>query len=218
MTSFLNRRMLQGAGRRPVTSARRGVSLIEVAVSLAIAGVLMFALVRFLVGVLAMSGASVDTAAAYRDVTYAAQRFSADAASALGCDPAGLDTAVTYVAANEVRMWADPDGDGAVTLVSWRSSGGKIQRSESVPTDGCTVDIDARSWTTVAEPGPVTPVTEENWVFATVTAGVTSAATLDCAAGDLCRFDALRARFTLVAADRYPVTVERAVALNPAEQ
>ena len=108
---------------------RRGYTLVELAVVTLLTAVLVFGMVRWLVGVGVLARTGIDDAADGRRAAVVAQ-LRRDVDSAVHCDPRALDARVRELAADRLSIVAQVDADAAFELVSWRLEGSRLERSE----------------------------------------------------------------------------------------
>jgi len=170
---------------------RRGYTLVELAVVTLLTAVLVFGMVRWLVGVGVLARTGIDDAADGRRGAVVAQ-LRRDVESVVHCDPRARDARVRELASDRLSVVAQVDQDEAFELVSWRLEGARLERSEVELDEDCVAD--AGAWAVWADG-------VESFSLASVVDGVevslgTSGVCLDSFAAR-CQVDAVSVSFTL---------------------
>jgi len=139
----------RGPGAR-TTRARRGYTLMELGVVLVLTVLLVFGMVRWLVGV-GYSARSGIEGATDRRAASVLDQLGEDMLALRHCDPNGADARIVAVAATglpaSLTITTDPDGDGTPETVTWRHHDGDIQRGEAPTGTGCAPG-EITAWTT----------------------------------------------------------------------
>lgn len=134
--------------RHPAT--RRAYTLMELGVVLVLTVLLVFGMVRWLVGVGYSARSGIEGATDRRAATVL-DKIGEDMLALRHCDPNGADARIVHVAANglpaKITITTDPDGDGTPETVTWRHHNGDIQRGEAPTGAGCETG-EITEWTT----------------------------------------------------------------------
>lgn len=129
--------------RRRTTRTRaggRGYTLMELGVVLALTVLLVFGMVRWLVGIGYSARTGIENAADQR-AAQVLDRIGEDLTSLRHCDTNAGDARLVTMAATglpaSMTIVTDPDGDGTTRTVTWRLSNGDIERGEAAMGAGC---------------------------------------------------------------------------------
>lgn len=120
----------------------------ELGVVLVLTVLLVFGMVRWLVGIGYSARTGIENAADQRIATVL-EEIGADVLGMRHCDANGGDARMVNLAATTMTIVTDPDGDGTAETVVWRINGGDIQRGEAPMGEGCTPGT-ITGWTTWA--------------------------------------------------------------------
>lgn len=138
--------MITTGGRR----TRHGYTLMELGVVLVLTVLLVFGMVRWLVGIGYSARTGIENATDKRAASVLEQ-LGEDLLSIRHCDPSGGDARLVNLTASGVptsmTLVTDTDGDGTTRTVTWRVANGDIERGEAPMGAGC-------------EPGAVTEWTK----------------------------------------------------------
>jgi len=115
--------------------------------------ILVVMVIAWVTSLLSTSAGMVSKNSATGDLGYVSTTFSADATSAVVCDPAGLGVPYYTFSSTQVGFY-EPSSvtSGAISLVLWQYSSGQLQRAEIQPSSGssCSFDTSSANWVTVA--------------------------------------------------------------------
>jgi len=123
----------------------RGYTLIELGVVLALSVLLVFGMVRWLVGVGYAAKAGIDNATDQRS-ELVVEALRRDLRSMRHCRANGGDARLVEVGGSSMTLLGDPDGDGTVEAISWRVLGGDVQRGVTALDADCAPEGET-SWT-----------------------------------------------------------------------
>jgi type II secretory pathway component PulJ len=115
------------AQRSSALRTRHGYTLVELGVVVLLTSLLIFGMVRWLVGIGASASAGIEDASDQR-AALVFDQIAKDLRTLVHCQAAGTDARVVQVQAGAMTVITDSDGDGTAETVSWRISGGTIQR------------------------------------------------------------------------------------------
>lgn len=186
--------------RRRPTRGRRGLSLIDVAISATLLGVVMLIAVQVILSLSDASQASLIRANTRRQVLTIETNLTNDLGSAAACAPGGLgpvfDSLNGSLGADSLSLYSDADGDGDVDLVGYRLSDSRLERAVSLNTTGCSqLSLSNATWESLATPATLT---DGQPVFEGLSDGVATGFSGSCSLNlTSCRFQGVRARLTL---------------------
>lgn len=115
---------------------RRGYTLVELGVVVLLTSLLIFGMVRWLVGIGASASAGIEDVSDQR-AALVFDQIAKDLRTLAHCQAAGTDARVVQVQANTMTVITDSDSDGTAETVSWRISGGTIQRGAAAMGADC---------------------------------------------------------------------------------
>jgi type II secretory pathway component PulJ len=208
---------------------RRGFSLVDVAIGVALLSVATIVSARFIVSITDNSAASLVSSNSRRTVVLIDEKIESDfsgittcATNIAGSAFVGInDSAVGSEIGYGFAFYTDlPDKDedgrsGTVDLVAWRVNGNNLQRTEirnTGPSDdalGCeTLSLATATWVDIAN--PILAPTEVNTTFFQGSNnGISQPYSGSCSASDAqCSFDGLRVRFTYQPVGGGPVSFD----------
>jgi hypothetical protein len=137
--------VLDGTRTRP-----HAYTLMELGVVLVLTVLLVFGMVRWLVGIGYSARTGIENATDQR-AALALEQFDDDVLGLRHCEENGTDARIVSLTATglptQLTMVTDPDGDGISETVSWRISGGDIQRGEAAMGENCAPGA-VTGWTT----------------------------------------------------------------------
>lgn len=137
MTSTpLPRRAGLRRARRTNAGLLRGFTMLELVVTIVVTGALFGLLLPWVMNLVTVSAANLDTAAAARAVTTVTAALDRDLTAAVTCPATGTPVAQSSPADLSVYT-RDPGDTAAVLLVTWRLAGGNLERA-AVP---ATLDV-----------------------------------------------------------------------------
>jgi hypothetical protein len=120
---------------------RTAYTLMELGVVLVLTVLLVFGMVRWLVGIGYSARTGIENATDRR-AALVLDELGNDVLSIRHCDPAGGDARVVNVTATglptSMTIITDPDGDGTTTTVTWRLHEGDVERGEAAMGEDCT--------------------------------------------------------------------------------
>ena len=120
---------------------RHAYTLMELGVVLVLTVLLVFGMVRWLVGIGYSARTGIENATDRR-AALVLEEIGNDILSIRHCDPTGGDARVVNVAATglptNMTLITDPDGDGTPTTVTWRLHEGDVERGETAMGEDCT--------------------------------------------------------------------------------
>lgn len=118
----------------------RGYTLMELGVVLVLTVLLVFGMVRWLVGIGYSARTGIENAVDKR-ADSVLEQLGEDLLSLRHCDANGGDARIVNVAATglptNMTLVTDPDGDGVTQTVTWRLANGDIERGEAAMGAGC---------------------------------------------------------------------------------
>jgi len=120
--------------------AARGYTLMELGVVLVLTVLLVFGMVRWLVGIGYSARNGIENATDKR-AALVLETIGEDLTSLRHCDPNGADARIVNLAATRgaasMTLVTDPDGDGVTETVTWRLADGDIERGTAAMGTDC---------------------------------------------------------------------------------
>lgn len=175
--------------------ARRGATLLEVAVASAIASIMLAMVGAWIVSLVALTRGMAEMPRAQLADTRVLGDLTRDAANARPCNPLGLSTPVQGISRTTVTFSLDATGDAIPDAVTWSVLGDTLVRQVHPGVSGCTLAEEADPAVVVATGVRAKDTAGTEWYFAPVREG----ALLDwseCATSGECLADAVAVDIT----------------------
>lgn len=127
---------------------RRGYTLMELGVVLVLTVLMVFGMVRWLVGVGYSARTGIENATDQR-IALVLDEIHDDMLGMRHCRGDGADARIVELGDTSMTIITDPDGDGTVETVTWRLQNDEIQRGTAPVATDCTPGT-VTAWTTWA--------------------------------------------------------------------